>query len=190
MFLWILIVQGLSFRSTDPLCRRIHEYMRQHRDELVAGEHEVRSLLEREIADHCILQSRIKSVPSIATKMRRCGVVDVSAVPDIVGVRLVCGSAAECYRFLSTLCDQATCDIDTFDDYIRFPKTNRYQSLHIALRTTSDALVEVQIRSHYMHYVSEEGTASHSAYKARFDRCKRGPRAANKDLAVDRRTSF
>ena len=50
-------------------------------------------------------------------------------------------------------------------DYIRFPKANGYQSLHIIFRTTSGICFEVQIRTQAMHLHAEYGQAEHTGYK-------------------------
>ncbi|KAK7240494.1 hypothetical protein SO694_00111088 [Aureococcus anophagefferens] len=51
-------------------------------------------------------------------------------------------------------------------DYISFPKPNGYQSLHASLRREAeDQVVEVQIRTAWMHEVAEHGMAAHWLYK-------------------------
>ena len=49
--------------------------------------------------------------------------------------------------------------IDCFyDDYIKYPKINNYQSLHVYIVT--NILIEVQIRNSLMHFNAINGTAS------------------------------
>lgn len=50
-------------------------------------------------------------------------------------------------------------------DYISNPKTNGYQSLHVAFRDIRGRCFEIQIRTHTMHVRAETGSADHEDYK-------------------------
>lgn len=50
-------------------------------------------------------------------------------------------------------------------DYICFPKSNGYQSLHLVLVDTKGRYLEVQVRTFDMHSAIETGVANHDDYK-------------------------
>lgn len=49
-------------------------------------------------------------------------------------------------------------------DYIRYPKKNGYQSLHVVFKTDTGLSFEIQIRTHAMHYRAEFDKANHDGY--------------------------
>lgn len=50
-------------------------------------------------------------------------------------------------------------------DYICFPKSNGYQSLHLVLVDTKGRYLEIQVRTIEMHSAIESGIANHEEYK-------------------------
>lgn len=50
-------------------------------------------------------------------------------------------------------------------DYIRFPKENGYQSIHVIFRSTTGECFEIQVRTFDMHVYAESGYAKHSQHK-------------------------
>ncbi len=116
------------------------------------------------------VESRVKSALSLFDKVFMRGKV----VTDVLALRIVLddaalGSAAdpEC---LETCGDVAKTvgrlwESKAARDYIRAPKANGYQSVHMHVRLPSGVPLEVQIRTRTMHERAEHGSASHVAYK-------------------------
>lgn len=84
------------------------------------------------------IQSRIKTLPSIAKKLRSLGIPpSITAAKkelhDIAGVRVVCCYVDDIYRVANLLLSQDDISLIEEKDYIKQPKENGYRSLHIVV---------------------------------------------------------
>jgi (p)ppGpp synthase/HD superfamily hydrolase len=121
------------------------------------------SLLASCVCPGARVSGRIKTNESHAGKMLRN---DGAHPKDCVGVRVIVTDVADCYEVIRKLhgCFQ---HLDgEYDDYVEWPKTNGYQSLHSTILACNGHPVEVQVRTRAMHAVAEHGSASHRRYKA------------------------
>jgi GTP pyrophosphokinase len=108
---------------------------------------------------------RAKHLLSIWQKMQRLG-APFEEIYDLLGVRVLTESRADCYRVLGVIHDMFTPVADRLRDYIATPKSNMYQSLHTTVTIPEEKrMVEVQIRTREMHRVAEIGIAAHYSYK-------------------------
>jgi len=110
------------------------------------------------------VESRLKSPESILKKAVRKGVtvsIDDLAeqLHDIAGIRITCSFVSDTYRIFEMLAAQNDVRVLEVRDYIKTPKANGYQSLHmivevpVFLSATSHLVkVEVQIRTIAMDF--------------------------------------
>ncbi len=104
-------------------------------------------------------EQRIKSEKRIIEKLNK------QRIPhDIYGLRIIYEDSLDINNYeiayaIKNLLYTNFNSVDCFyDDYIKYPKINNYQSLHIYIVT--NILIEVQIRNSLMHYNAINGTAS------------------------------
>jgi GTP pyrophosphokinase len=110
------------------------------------------------------LQGRAKHLYSIHKKMQRKG-ADFGEIYDVYAIRVLVDEVKDCYAALGVVHSLWKPIPGQFDDYIAVPKNNFYQSLHTAVIALDGKPLEIQIRTHQMHQVSEVGIAAHWRYK-------------------------
>ena len=106
---------------------------------------------------------RVKHLAGAWIKMRKKNVPQ-ERVFDLLALRAVLKSPEDCYKALDiarTLWPEMA---EEFDDWIKNPKPNGYQSLH-AIFQTEFGPFELQLRDEKMHAHAENGPAAHWAYK-------------------------
>lgn len=105
------------------------------------------------------VKSRIKSPESILKKLTRKN-LEISLnsikenITDIAGIRIVCSFIPDIYLVSEMLQNQKDLKVIRYQDYIKNPKPNGYQSLHLILQVpvfmsdrVEEICVEVQIRT-------------------------------------------
>jgi GTP pyrophosphokinase len=90
---------------------------------------------------------------------------DIDKIYDILATRIYVDTVTDCYKVLGIIHGAYRPIPGKIKDYIAFPKPNGYKSLHTTVLTGDGTIVEIQIRTHQMHYNAEYGIASHISYK-------------------------
>src|SRR5512146_2483562 len=110
------------------------------------------------------LQGRPKHIYSIWKKMQRKS-AEFGEIYDVYAIRILVDDLRDCYAALGIVHALWRPIPNQFDDYIAVPKNNLYQSLRTAVIAMDGKPLEIQIRTHAMHQVSEVGIAAHWRYK-------------------------
>lgn len=115
------------------------------------------------------MKARTKSIFSIWNKMKKQE-VDFHEVYDLFAIRVILNSKpesekAECWQVFSVVTEEYLSNPERLRDWITFPKSNGYESLHTTVLGPDKKWVEVQIRTRRMDDVAENGLASHWRYK-------------------------
>ena len=128
---------------------------------------DVISRLSKALAEEGIdaeVSGRPKHFYSIFKKMENQS-LDFGQVYDLVAFRIVVDTLRECYETMGVVHTKWRPVPGRFKDYIALAKPNMYQSLHTTVIGPNAQRIEIQIRTHEMHRVAEEGIASHWRYK-------------------------
>jgi len=113
----------------------------------------------------CETHGREKYLYSIYKKMLTKN-LSFSDIFDVYAFRIHCDDVDTCYRVLGIVHNLFKPIPGKFKDYIALPKANGYQSLHTILIGPYGVPIEIQIRTHQMHRMSESGIAAHWLYKS------------------------
>ena len=118
------------------------------------------------------VKKRIKTPYSIWYKMKTKH-VPFEQIYDLYAVRIIFDPQTDdigkerdqAFIIYSTVTSLYKGKDSRFRDWIRHPKKNGYEALHMTVMSNSGFWVEVQVRSRRMDDIAEKGIAAHWAYK-------------------------
>ncbi|WP_257183004.1 RelA/SpoT family protein [Corynebacterium cystitidis] len=161
-------LEDLSFAILYP--KKYEEIVR-----LVADRAPSRDRALREISQHvgaelkannvsAEIRGRPKHYWSIYQKMVVRG-REFDEIFDLVGIRVLVDTISDCYAAIGVVHSLYSAMPGRFKDYISNPRFGVYQSLHTTVMTDAGRPLEIQVRTHEMHYNAEFGVAAHWRYK-------------------------
>ncbi|MFM9105772.1 MAG: RelA/SpoT family protein, partial [Chloroflexota bacterium] len=110
------------------------------------------------------ITGRAKHIHSIYRKMKQKH-RSLDEIYDVIGLRVLVDDRKDCYGALGIIHENWHPIPGEFDDYIATPKESMYQSLHTAVIGPDGRAIEIQIRTHEMHRIADNGVAAHWRYK-------------------------
>jgi len=160
-------LEDLAFRYLEPaayteLSRKVADRSREFESFLA----EVQENIRKNLAENGMpadVEGRIKRLYSIHLKSQRQRRA-LGQIYDLLAVRIVTDSVRNCYAALGAVHQLWRPVPGRFKDYIAMPRPNLYQSLHTTVIHAGQPF-EVQIRTHQMHRIAEQGVAAHWRYK-------------------------
>ncbi len=164
-----LELEELSFQATHPMrherLKRSVAAVRGNRREIVR---KIQTHLQEKL-DEAGIQGRVigreKNLLSLYRKMKQQK-KSFSEIMDVYAFRILTSKVDDCYRALGLVHSTYKPVPGRFKDYIAIPKANGYQSLHTSLFGLKGMPIEVQIRTHEMEAMANNGVAAHWLYKA------------------------
>lgn len=161
--------EDLAFAALYPMraerIARAVKAARRNRSELVEQIGEaLRDCLAGEGIEATVW-GREKHLYSIYRKMRDKK-KSFGEIMDVFGFRITVDRVDTCYRVLGAVHNLYKPLAGRFKDYIAIPKANGYQSLHTTLFGMHGVPIEIQIRTHPMEAVANNGIAGHWLYKS------------------------
>lgn len=161
-------LEDLSFAILYP--KKYDEIVRLVADRAPSRDRALKTIIEqvtsalRENNIEADVMGRPKHYWSIYQKMIVRG-RDFDEIFDLVGIRILVDNINNCYAAIGVVHSIFSALPGRFKDYISSPRFGVYQSLHTTVMALEGKPLEVQVRTHEMHYNAEFGVAAHWRYK-------------------------
>lgn len=164
-------LEDMAFRHLDvDKYREISRMLAAKRVERETYVDQVSETLRRQLETLGVkaeVSGRPKNIYSTYRKIKKYEAQgkELRDIYDLFALRVLVDQDADCYRALGAVHQLWRPIPGQFDDYIANPKENLYQALHTTVICAGGTPLEVQIKTHAMHHVSEYGVAAHWRYK-------------------------
>ncbi|MDD2385577.1 MAG: RelA/SpoT family protein [Bacteroidales bacterium] len=170
-------LEDLALKYEHPLIyREIERKFKETEEERAKYTQEIIEPLKKVLENEGIkftIKGRLKSIYSIWNKMQSKG-VPFEEIYDLFAIRIVFDhpddyqdkqARTQCYHIMALITDIYPHHEQRIRDWVKNPKANGYEALHVTVMGPRGQWVEVQIRSRKMDDIAERGLASHWKYK-------------------------
>ncbi len=161
-------LEDIAFKYLNPAeYRMITERLSKTKKDRESYIGEVKELIRKKFEQFNLkveISGRAKRIYSIHRKMVQ-EELNLDDIYDLTAFRVIVESQKECYLALGIIHAFFKPIPGKFSDYIALPKANMYKSLHTKVIGPHGEKIEIQIRTHEMHRLAEEGIAAHWKYK-------------------------
>lgn len=161
-------IEDMSFRYTNPenylhVKEQLSSYVRRTQRYLKRLQAFLLEQLGQSGLEVISIEGRQKHLYSVFKKLAKAD-GDIEKIYDLIAVRIIVSSEADCYKALGVIHQHFKPLIYRIKDYIAVPKPNGYRSLHTTVFALDGRIIEIQIRTTAMHEEAEHGLAAHFFY--------------------------
>jgi len=187
---WKDELEDMAFKIVDPkeydaTKKLLETEMNKRTETIKLMQKGLEQVLRLEGIKFLEVSGRVKRIYSLYRKLEKYH-GDMSRVYDIIALRLITRSTADCYAALGAIHNYYQPMPGRIKDYISTPKPNGYQSLHTTVFNDKGQIFEIQIRTDLMHEEAERGIAAHWFYSEQEKQSRPKPLQSNwiKELRV------
>jgi GTP pyrophosphokinase len=165
---WKDELEDLSFKIVYPkeygeTKNLLDEELKNREESLKEMEKNLEHILHTEGIKFLSITGRVKRLYSLFRKLEKYD-KDVTKIHDIVALRIINKSTADCYAALGVIHKYYQPLPGRIKDYIATPKPNGYQSIHTTVFSKEGKTFEIQLRTDLMDEEAERGVAAHWFY--------------------------
>jgi (p)ppGpp synthetase, RelA/SpoT family len=164
--IWLQYKEPEAYQKIED---RLNQVVNERSTSIDAFIEPIRSELDKAGYKYTILK-RLKTPYSIWKKMNTKN-IPFEQIFDIYAVRIIFESRPDfserdqCWYVFSMITSIYSYKPDRTRDWVKEPKSNGYEALHLTVMGPGGNWVEVQIRSERMNSIAERGVAAHWLYK-------------------------
>lgn len=155
------VVNPADFKKTEQL---LTETLAKRAVNVKDLQKELELTLKMEGVKYEEIHGRAKRIYSLYKKLQKYE-GDISKIYDIIALRVITKSTADCYAILGIIHKYFQPVPGRVKDFIAMPKPNGYQSLHTTVFDKNGEPFEIQVRTDLMNEAARFGIAAHWFYE-------------------------